>query len=87
MLAFPLAAMLRLHCLQIWWNLSDEQAEEEMYDSISSCAFVGLDGESGMPDAVAILRFRHLLDAYGLAHKIFAIVNKRLEEAPQNLPA
>ena len=77
--AFPLATMLRLHYLQIWWNLSDEQTEEELYDSTISRAFAGLDGEGRMPDAVTILRFRHLLEAHNLANKIFAMVNKSLE--------
>src|SRR3954469_24359915 len=34
---FPLARMLRVYCLQQWYNLSDPGAEEALYD-ISRCA-------------------------------------------------
>src|SRR3979411_3033207 len=30
--AFPIAVMLRLYCLQQWYNLSDPGAEEALYD-------------------------------------------------------
>ena len=77
--AFPLAVMLRAHYLQIWLNLSDEQAQEELYDSRASRTFAGLDGEGGTPDAVTILRFRHMIEKHGLAIQIFEMVNKQLE--------
>ena len=77
--AFPLTVMLRTHYLQIWLNLSDEQAQEELYDSRASRAFAGLDGEGRTPDAVTILRFRHMIEKHGLATQIFEMVNKRLD--------
>ena len=36
---FPLASMLRIYCLQQWYNLSDPGAEEALYDIQSMRAF------------------------------------------------
>ena len=40
---FPLAVMLRIYCLQQWYNLSDPGAEEALYDIQSMRAFCGLE--------------------------------------------
>jgi IS5 family transposase len=40
---FPIAVMLRIYCLQQWYNLSDPGAEESLYDIQSMRAFVVLD--------------------------------------------
>ena len=77
--AFPLTVMLRSHYLQIWFNLSDEQTQEELYDSRVSRAFAGLEGEGRTPDDVTILRFRHMIEKHGLAAQIFEMINKQLE--------
>lgn len=29
---FAVQTMLRIHCLQLWWNLSDPAAEEELHE-------------------------------------------------------
>lgn len=39
---FPLSTMLRIYCLQQWYNLSDPGAEEALYDIQSMRAFAGL---------------------------------------------
>ena len=76
----PLETMLRIHCLQHFFNLSDPGAEEALYDSESMRRFVGLElGEDAIPDESTILRFRHLLERHGLAGKLFAIVGKHLQ--------
>lgn len=77
----PLETMLRIHCLQHFFNLSDPAAEEALYDSESMRRFVGLElGEDTIPDESTILRFRHLLERHGLAAKLFKIVGKHLED-------
>ena len=58
---FPIETMLRIHCLQLWWNLSDPAMEEELHERPLYRRFVGLDGAARMPDETTILRFRHLL--------------------------
>ena len=48
---FPLAVMLRIYCLQQWYNLSDPGAEEVLYDICSMRAFAGLVlGRDAIPD-------------------------------------
>src|SRR5512138_3775188 len=56
---FPLATMLRIYCLQQWYNLSDPGAEEALYDIQSMRAFAGL--ELGR-DAPRILSRRATID-------------------------
>lgn len=76
-----LETMLRIHCLQHFFNLSDPAAEEALYDSESMRRFVGLElGEDTIPDESTILRFRHLLERHDLAGKLFQIVGKHLED-------
>jgi len=40
---FPIAVMLRIYCLQQWYNLSDPGAEEALYDIQSMRAFCHLE--------------------------------------------
>ena len=69
---FPLAVMLRIYCLQQWYNLSDPGAEEALYDMHSMRAFCGLElGRDAIPDETTILHFRHLLERHELAKAIF----------------
>ena len=75
----PLEQMLRIHFLQLWYNLSDPAAEEALYDRTSFQQFVGLDGFTMIPpDETAICRFRHFLEENQLAELIFKTVNAHL---------
>src|SRR5512144_2809877 len=77
--AFPIAVMLRIYCLQQWYNLSDPGAEEALYDIQSMRAFAGLElGRDAMPDETTILNFRHLLERHELTKAIFAAVAEHL---------
>src|SRR3954466_6811219 len=50
--------MLRIYCLQQWYNLSDPGAEEALYDICSMRAFAGLElGRDAIPDETTILNF------------------------------
>src|SRR5512145_337389 len=72
---FPLAVMLRVYCLQQWYNLSDPGAEEALYDIHSMRAFCGLElGRNAIPDETTILNFRHLLERHDLTKAVFAAV-------------
>jgi transposase, IS5 family len=74
-----LEKMLRIYFVQQWFNLSDPQAEDALYDSESIRRFVRVElGEDVMPDETTILRFRHLLEQHGLAEKIFDLVKELL---------
>ena len=57
---YPLRVMLRIHCLQLWFNLSDPGMEQELYDSRSMLEFAGLSLSEPIPDETTILHFRHL---------------------------
>lgn len=75
---FAVEAMLRIHCLQLWWNLSDPAVEEELHERPLYRRFVGLDGAARLPDETTILRFRHLLEKHELAPQVLAIINAGL---------
>lgn len=77
---FAVETMLRIHCLQLWWNLSDPAMEEELHERPLYRRFVGLDGAARLPDESTILRFRHLLEKHRLAEGLFAEVRALLEE-------
>ena len=73
--------MLRLHCLQQWFNLSDPAVEEALYDSRALRQFVGIDlGREPVPDETTICKFRHLLEAHQLGAHLFARIGAYLAQ-------
>jgi IS5 family transposase len=73
--------MLRIHFMQHWFNLSDPQAEDSLYDIESMRRFAGIElAEDTIPDESTILRFRHLLERHQLNERIFAEIRTLLEE-------
>ena len=70
--------MLRIHCLQLWFNLSDPGMEQELYDSRSMIEFAGLSLSEPIPDETTILHFRHLLERHQLGTELFATINAHL---------
>lgn len=77
---FPIETMLRIHCLQLWWNLSDPAMEEELHERPLYRRFAGLQGAARMPDETTILRFRHLLEKQQLAPQVMGIINAGLAQ-------
>ncbi|AVP59058.1 IS5 family transposase [Pulveribacter suum] len=77
---FAVETMLRIHCLQLWWNLSDPAMEEELHERPLYRRFVGLQGAARMPDETTILRFRHLLERHELASQVLATINATLAQ-------
>ncbi len=76
-----LEKVLRIYFLQQWFNLSDPQAEDAIYDSESMRRFVGVElGDDVLPDETTILRFRHLLERQQLTEAIFGAVQDLLTE-------
>lgn len=77
----PMEQMLRIHFMQHWFNLSDPQAEDSLYDIESMRRFAGIElyGHD-IPDESTILRFRHLLEQHQLTERIFAEIRSLLEE-------
>ena len=76
-----LPRMLRVYCVQHWYNLSDEAVEDTIYDSQSVRAFVGIDlARENATDATTLLRFRRLLETHDLTQYMFQAINATLTE-------
>ena len=77
---YPLAAMLRIHCVQLFYNLSDPGMEDMLYEIESVRRFAGLRLTGPLPDETTILNFRHLLERHGLGRGLFEEINAHLAE-------
>ena len=76
---YPLPVMFRIHCVQLFYNLSDPGMEDLIYEAESVRRFVGLRLSEAMPDETTILNFRHLLEQHGLGQGLFEEINRHLE--------
>ena len=73
--------MLRLYLAQQCLGLSDEGAEDALYDSQAIRRFVGVDlARETAPDATTLLKFRRLLETHGLTKSILDTINGHLAE-------
>ena len=75
---YPLAVMLRVHCVQLFYNLSDPGMEDLLYEVESVRRFVGLRLSGPLPDETTILNFRHLLEKHGLGEALLEEINAHL---------
>jgi IS5 family transposase len=76
-----LERMIRIHCLQHWFNLSDPAVEESLYDSVSMRRFAGIDlGREPVPDETTVCKFRHLLEEHDLGKRMFEEIGRHLQE-------
>ena len=71
--------MLRIHCMQLFYNLSDPAMEDSLYEIESMRRFAGLRLSDRLPDEATILNFRHLLERHNLGEKLFNEINKYLQ--------
>ncbi|WP_246585432.1 transposase, partial [Thiorhodospira sibirica] len=56
---YPLEMMLRIHCMQRFYNLSDPGMEDALYEIESLRRFAGLRLGDRIPDETPILNVRH----------------------------
>jgi len=77
---YPLSTMLRIHCLQLFYNLSDPAMEDSLYEIESMRRFAGLKITDAIPDETTILNFRHLLERHTLCEKLFNEINAYLSD-------
>lgn len=82
---YPLSVMLRVHCMQLFYNLSDPAMEDALYEIESMRNFAGLSINRPIPDESTILKFRHLLEEHQLGSVLFATINKSLVREGLNL--
>ena len=76
---YELSTMLRIHCAQLFYNLSDPGMEDMLYEVESVRRFVGLRLSGPLPDETTILNFRHLLDKHELGTGLLEEINRHLE--------
>ncbi|MDE0044747.1 MAG: IS5 family transposase, partial [bacterium] len=75
---YPLGVMLRVHCVQLFYNLSDPGTEDLLYEVESVRRFAGLRLTGPLPDETTILHFRHLLERHSLGSALFEEINAHL---------
>ncbi len=71
--------MLRIHCVQLFYNLNDPGMEDLLYEVESVHRFVGLKLTGALPDEMTILKFRRRLEEHGLGETLFAEIRQHLE--------
>ena len=76
---YLLSVMLRVHCVQLFYNLSDPGMEDLLYESDPVRRFVGLKLSGPLPDETTILNFRHLLENHKLGQGLLAEINAHLD--------
>ena len=76
---YELSVMLRIHCVQLFYNLSDPGMEDMLYEVESVRRFVGLRLSGPLPDETTVLNFRHLLEEHDLGEGLFKTINVHLE--------
>ena len=77
---YDLSTMLRVHCMQLFYNLSDPGMEDALYEIESMRVFAGLSLSRPIPDETTILNFRRLLEQHELGDVILKEVNHYLEQ-------
>lgn len=76
---FPLLLMLRIHCIQLWFDLSDGAAEDALHDVLPFRQFAGI--RDCVPDRTTIMNFRHFLEKHNAGEQILALINHKLKQA------
>ena len=68
---YPLKVMLRVHVMQLLYNLSDPGMEDALYEIESMRRFAGLRLSDNLPDETTILNFRHFLEKHKFGKCLF----------------
>ena len=84
---YPLAVMLRVHYVQLCYNLSDPAMEDQLYEAESVRRFCGLKLSGPFPDESTILHFRHLLEQHQLAAALLGTIKAHLARQGLRLQA
>lgn len=79
--------MLRVHVVQVCYNLSDPAMEDLLYEVESVRRFCGLHLNGAIPDESTILHFRHRLERHELGETLLATINEQLARRGLRLQA
>jgi len=82
---YPLEVMLRIHCVQMFYNLGSPGMEDLLHESESARRFVGLKLTEALPDETTIRNFRHLLEKHDLRSSLFTEIDAHLASHNQRL--
>lgn len=77
---YPLPTMLRIHIMQLVYNLSDPAMEDQLYEVESMRRFAHLRLSESIPDETTILNFRHYIESHQFGQKILEIINQHLAD-------
>ena len=75
---YPLSVMLRIHVMQLLYNLSDPAMEDALYEIESMRRFAGLRLSDNLPDETTILNFRHFLERNKSGQRLSDTIQKHL---------
>ncbi|MEP8114825.1 transposase [Klebsiella pneumoniae] len=76
-----LETMLRIHCMQHWYNLSDGAMWKMPCTKSPPCACLLISLDSALPDRTTIAEFPPPARAASLARQLFKTINRWLAEA------
>ena len=75
-----LESMLRIYCAQNWFNFSDRQMEDALYEIESLRRFCGFSGITAtFPDETTILNSPHFLEEHDLSSAMLGEINRHLK--------
>jgi len=77
---YDLNVMLRIHCMQVFYNLSDPAMEDALIEIDSMRRFAGLKLSDRYPDETTILNFRRFLEQKKLSKTVLDTINQHLED-------
>jgi IS5 family transposase len=78
---YPVLVRFKALLLQSLYGLSDRELEEALDDRLSFRRFAGLSLEEAVPDHSVLNRFRNVLASEGLLEKLFAELDRQLDNA------
>ena len=78
---YPVLLLFRALVLQSLYGLSERELEDALNDRLSFKRFVGLSFEEAAPDHTVLNRFRNRLIEEKLTEKLFAELDRQLENA------
>ena len=74
---YGLASILRVHCVQLFYNISDPTMDDMLYEIERVRCFTGI-RLTKVPDEGTILNFRYLLEHHGLCQVLFESIKNHL---------